>query len=331
MILIYRGDYTVLGGRISMPETTPSRSDSGSDQHSGALKPNTILKDRYKIIGVTDGGVLGTVYQAQDIDFSEGERLVAIREMWNSPSDSNFLMALFTECKREVTTFAALKHPTFPQIFDFFDHNDCAYLVMEFINGNDLETIINKTKELPIEKIIEWAIALCDVLDYLHNHQPKPIIFRDIKPANIMIDINGRARLMDYRIRQIYDRSATSHTMIGTEGYAAPEQYKGNVSPLSDIYSLGATLHHLITRTDPRLESPFSFNERPIQEYCPEAPKALVDIVDKALAFGARERYQNCAEMKAALEYLPVDANSVHFATSGDMPKPCSGYLTYLS
>src|SRR5690606_36435077 len=140
-----------------------------------------------------------------------------------------------------------------------------------------------------IDKIIEWAIDLCDVLYYLHSHDPEPIVFRDMKPSNVMIDSRGKVRLIDFGIAKTFV-SGVKHTMIGTEGYSAPEQYKGDVTPLSDVYSLGATLHHVLTRRDPRLEPPFSFQERPIRDLNPKAPPALVEIIERALAFNWRDR-----------------------------------------
>jgi serine/threonine protein kinase len=176
---------------------------------------------------------------------------------------------------------------------------------MEYVNGRDLEAILQKTSSLPIDKIIEWAIDLCDVLQYLHDHQPEPIIFRDMKPANIMIDSLGKVRLIDFGIAKIFVKDV-KNTMIGTEGYSAPEQYKGDVNPLSDIYSLGATLHQVITRKDPRLEPPFSFSERALKDFNEEATPGLQAVIDKALQFESENRYQSCAEMKADLGVAPL-------------------------
>ena len=109
-----------------------------------------------------------------------------------------------------------------------------------------------------------WAIELCDVLDYLHKHKPDPIIFRDMKPSNVMINNNGDIMLVDFGIAKTF-QSGIKGTMIGTEGYSPPEQYRGEATPAADIYALGATIHHALTRRDPRLEPPFSFAERPLR------------------------------------------------------------------
>jgi outer membrane protein assembly factor BamB/tRNA A-37 threonylcarbamoyl transferase component Bud32 len=287
-----------------MPETTQfAGMGNGDGPSDNSLQANTVLQRRYKILGVLGGGGMGTVYQARDLNFPDVRRLVAVKEMLNPNKDPALYETTMKTFRREANILAMLNHPAIPRIFDFFDLNDRAYVVMEYINGSDLESLLNKTKELPIEKIVEWSIDLCDVVNYLHT-QPQPIIFRDMKPSNIMIDSFGKIRLIDFGIAKVFDSNVKGHTMIGTEGYCAPEQYKGQVTTLSDIYSLGATLHHVLTRKDPRLEAPFSFAERPIPDYNPKAPDQLIRVVEKALAFDPQNRYINAAEMKADLEKL---------------------------
>jgi eukaryotic-like serine/threonine-protein kinase len=283
-----------------MPETTQFGGMNDANQNGGALQANTILLARYKIEGQLGGGGQGAVYQARDLNFPDARRLVAIKEMNVTSPDPNLRAATMKTFQREANILATLGHPAIPKIYDFFDQNDKAYLVMEYINGRDLEAILVKTKSLPIEKIIEWGIDLCDVLQYLHSHQPEPIIFRDMKPANIMIDSLGKVRLIDFGIAKIFV-SGLPQTMIGTEGYSAPEQYKGKANPLSDIYSLGATLHHVLTRTDPRLHPPFSFSERPIPEHNTDVGPELAAIIEKMLEFDPNNRYQNLTDVKDAL------------------------------
>jgi serine/threonine protein kinase len=286
-----------------MPETTQFAGMGADSPSDSSLQANTVLQRRYKILGVLGGGGMGTVYQARDLNFPEVRKLVAVKEMLNPTTDPALHSSTLKTFQREANILALLNHPAIPKIFDFFDQNDRVYLVMEYINGSDLESLLSKTKELPIEKIVEWAIDLCDVVHYLHT-QPQPIVFRDMKPSNIMIDSFGKIRLIDFGIAKIFDSGTKKHTMIGTEGYCAPEQYKGDVTILSDVYSLGATMHHVLTRKDPRLEPPFSFSERPIQDFNPKAPELLVHVVEKALAFEPPNRFQTCAEMKAELEKL---------------------------
>ncbi len=311
-----------------MPETTQfAGMGDGSGNFTTSLQANTVLLARYKILGVLGGGGQGSVYQARDLNFPDVRKLVAVKEMLNPATDANLRASTLKTFQREANILATLSHPAIPKIFDFFDQNDRAYLVMEYINGSDLEILLSKTKELPMEKIIEWAIDLCDVLEYLHRHQPEAIIFRDMKPSNVMIDSLGKVRLIDFGIAKNFVPNV-KNTMIGTEGYSAPEQYKGNVSPLSDIYSLGATLHHVLTRRDPRLEPPFSFAERPIPDLNPKTPPELVSLVEKAVEFEPSKRYQSCAEMKTELEYLryrPLNMPAINISSGRASAAPVDG------
>ncbi len=305
-----------------MPETTKFSGGIDEVQFEGALQVNTILLTRYKILGVLGGGGQGHVYQARDLNFPDAKRLVAIKEMIVTTNNPDLRASTVKTFQREANILATLAHPAIPKIYDSFEQNDQVYLVMEYINGSDLEAILTKTKSLPLDKILEWAIDLCDVLHYLHSHQPEPIIFRDMKPANIMIDHLGKVRLIDFGIAKVFV-SGKKNTMIGTEGYSAPEQYKGDVNPLSDIYSLGATLHQVLTRQDPRLATPFSFSERPIDQFNDEASPELITIVEKALAFEAENRFQNCIEMKEALLQVRYGQPKMapRIATNGDQPE----------
>jgi len=286
-----------------MPETTQFAGIDGTTGGYNSLQAGTVLLARYKIMSVLGGGGQGAVYQARDLNFPDVKKLVAVKEMLNPATDPSLRASTIKTFQREANILATLSHPAIPKIYDFFDWNDRAYLVMEYIHGSDLEELLSKTKSLPVDKVIEWAIDLCDVLEYLHNHQPEPIIFRDMKPANVMIDNLGKARLIDFGIARTFQPNVKK-TMIGTEGYSAPEQYKGNAAPSSDIYSLGATLHHVLSRRDPRLEPPFSWPERPLLDLNDQVPPALAAIVEKAVEFDPEKRFQSCLEMKKALEEL---------------------------
>lgn len=267
----------------------------------GTLQPNSVLQRRYRITGVLGVGGMGSVYQARDLQFPDVERYVAVKEMLNPATEPELREMALKNFEREANMLAALNHPAAPTIYDYFPVNDRAYLVMEYINGKDMEAILNSVDEfLPVDMVVKWAIDLCDVLSYLHQHEP-PIIFRDVKPANVMIDTFGRLRLIDFGIAKVFEVGQKG-TMIGTEGYSAPEQYKGHASPRSDVYGVGATLHHILTRHDPRLEMPFTFADRPIQETNPEVPKALETVIMRALAYDETQRYQTAEGMRQELE-----------------------------
>ncbi|MFZ4812934.1 MAG: PQQ-binding-like beta-propeller repeat protein [Phototrophicaceae bacterium] len=318
-----------------MPETMQLHGNPGDQQPSGVLSANTVLLRRYKVMGVLGGGGMGTVYQARDLNFPDVRRLAAVKEMHTPSGDRALRDQMLATFRREANILATLNHPAIPKIYDFFDQNDRVYLVMEHINGRDLEALLSQTKTLPIEKVIEWSIDLCEVLSYLHNHQPDSIIFRDMKPSNIMIDNLGKVRLIDFGIAKTFV-GANKQTIIGTEGYSGPEQYKGNASPRSDQYSLGATLHHILTRKDPRLEPPFSFPERPIRNFNADVPAWFVEVVDKALAFNAEDRFESCEAMAEAIrqrqrrqyaavaapEIAPAAATGTSFIEAGGEIEP---------
>jgi serine/threonine protein kinase len=275
----------------------------GQEPIEGALQPGHVLQDRYRILGILGIGDLAAVYQARDLHFPDVTKLVAVKEMINMATDQALREQIARNCKREGEILATLSHPAVPRIYDYFSLGDRAYLIMEYIQGKDLESILNSTDEfLPVEQVRRWAVELCDVLHYLHTHQP-PIVFRSMSPPNVMIDARRHVRLIGFAIAKAY-QPGVKGAMVGVEGYSAPEQYKGDASPASDIYALGATLHHVLTRTDPRMEPPFSFEDRPIRDYNPDVPEAFAAIVMRALAFHPEDRFATAEEMKQALEAI---------------------------
>ena len=244
---------------------------------------------------------MGSVYRARDLHFPNVTKLVAVKEMINTAPDLLTRQTIIHNFEREANLLATLDHPAIPRIYDYFSEEDRSYLVLEFVHGKDLEAIISDTAGfLPEEQILTWAIQLCDVLAFLHSHKPDPIVFRDIKPSNIMIDSNGDVILVDFGIAKTF-QSGQKGTMIGTEGYSPPEQYRGEASPAVDIYALGATLHHALTRRDPRLEPPFSFAERPIRRINSRISPEVEAVVNTALQYNPAERFGSALEMKEAL------------------------------
>lgn len=264
------------------------------------LQPGAMLADRYLIQEVIGTGGMSAVYRARDMHFPNMVRLVAIKEMVPNTRDPVVRENIYKHFEREAHILAGLRHPAIPQIYDYFLLNHRAYLVLEFIHGKDLEMLLSEIQGFfPVEQVLRWAVELCDVLDYLHTHNP-PVIFRDMKPSNVMINQSGRVVLVDFGIAKLF-QGAQKGTMIGTEGYAPPEQYRGEATPLVDIYALGATLHHLLTRQDPRVEPPFSFDSRPIRAVNPAVPPELEAVVMRALAYNPANRFQSAREMKEAL------------------------------
>ncbi len=265
------------------------------------LQPGTVLVERYLIQDVIGVGGMGSVYRARDLHFPNVVKLVAVKEMINAAPDPLVRQTIVQNFEREANILVALNHPSIPKIFDYFSYEERAYLVLEFVNGKDLEAMLNETDRFfPEEQVLGWAVELCDVLSYLHSHKPEPIIFRDMKPSNVMVNSRGNIVLVDFGIAKAF-RVGQKGTMIGTEGYSPPEQYRGEGSPLVDIYALGATLHHLLTRRDPRLEAPFSFGERPIRQVNPGVSPEFELVINTALQYDPADRFQSAEAMKEAL------------------------------
>lgn len=286
--------------RNIIPPVDPN-SEEGNPASRQQLLPGVTLVNRYNIQEVIGIGGMGSVYRARDLHFPNVVKLVAVKEMINMAPDPLVRQTIVQNFEREANILATLHHPAIPRIYDYFTHNDHSYLVLEFVHGKDLETVIQDTSGfLPEDQIISWAIQLCDVLDYLHGHKPDPIVFRDMKPSNVMINHSGDVVLVDFGIAKTF-QSGQKGTMIGTEGYSPPEQYRGEATPLADIYSLGATLHHAATRRDPRLEPPFSFAERPVRRINPNISVEFEAVINTALQYNPADRFQGASAMKDAL------------------------------
>lgn len=226
---------------------------------TGLLAQNHMLKQRYLILGMTGRGGFGAVYKASDTQF--GNRLVAIKEMSQNTLSQQEKVAATENFNHEAMLLANLTHPNLPRIYDQFSEAGRSYLVMDYIDGETLEDLLKHqgNKKLPVEKILDIALQLCSVLEYLHTRQP-PIIFRDLKPANIMIASGGHIYLIDFGIARHFKHGQKKDTAaLGSLGYAAPEQYgRSQTTVRADIYALGVTLHQLLTGDDPSA-SPFHF------------------------------------------------------------------------
>ena len=265
------------------------------------LSAGVSLQERYLIQGMLGIGGMSAVYRARDLHFPNVVKLVAVKEMVNRAIDPIVRNTIVRNFEREANLLASLDHRAIPRIYDYFSINDRSYLVLEYIHGHDMEMVINNSPDFLLEeRIVRWAVELCDVLSYLHDHKPDTIVFRDMKPSNVMINQQDHVVLVDFGIAKPFE-SGQKGTMIGTEGYSPPEQYRGEATPLADIYALGATLHHALTRHDPRLEAPFSFNERPVRQMNPSVSTVIESVVTTALQYNPEDRYQSANEMKEAL------------------------------
>jgi eukaryotic-like serine/threonine-protein kinase len=267
----------------------------------GQLEPGTLLQNRYRIIGLLGAGGFSSVYQARDMRFSSVTRLCAIKEMVNLALDPQLRELTTKSFEREASILATLEHPAIPDVFDYFTEDNRSYLVLEFVRGKDMEAFLAEQTEM-VDQVtaLDWALQVCEVLTYLHSHRPQPVVFRDLKPSNMMLDPAGRVRIIDFGIAKVF-QSGERGTMIGTEGYSPPEQYRGEASPAGDVYAFGAAFHHILTRQDPRLEPPFSFAERPITAANPQISAAFNAIIMRCLAYNTAERFADGIELKKAL------------------------------
>jgi outer membrane protein assembly factor BamB len=283
-------------------------------EEGATLSKGTVLQGRYEIIRTVGIGGMGAVYQARDKRFTKVARLCAVKEMVNSAPDPQLRELGIKNFEREANILATLSHPAIPKIFDYFSEGNRSYLVLEFIEGQDLESLLQRTASfLSEEQVISWAVQICDVLSYIHGHKPSPIIFRDMKPSNIMLNNQDRIVLIDFGIAKVF-QTGQKGTMIGTEGYSPPEQYKGIADPRGDVYALGATIHHLLTKRDPRLEPPFTFHECPPRSLNPEVSERLEAVVIKALQYEIEERYFSAEDMKLALQAILIARGDSSFS-----------------
>jgi outer membrane protein assembly factor BamB/tRNA A-37 threonylcarbamoyl transferase component Bud32 len=274
---------------------------------SPAMQPGVLLQERYMIEGTLGIGGMSVVYRGRDMRFKDVVRQCAIKEMSQSAPDSNTRLLNLKNFERESGLLATLQHPAIPKVYDFFEENGRIYLILELIPGRDLETVLDQNNgPLPEERVARWAVQICDVLSYLHAHEPEPIVFRDMKPSNVMVTADDRIVLIDFGIARDLVRGDRKGTMIGTEGYSPPEQYRGMAEPRGDIYALGASLHHLLTACDPRLETPFTFHERPLRQLNAAISPEFEAVIARALEYDLSARWNSAEEMKQAILATPT-------------------------
>ena len=265
------------------------------------LEQNDMLQDRYRIVQVLGGGGMGQVYLAHDTRLAN--KPCAVKELvpdpHATPDEEKRNAAQFHQ---EAAVLAHLSHPNLPNVSDYFDERGCFYLVMDYIKGETPEQqLLRSPKGLPQENVVEWAIQLCDVLEYLHSQTP-PVIFRDMKPANVMLTPEGEVKLIDFGVARLFDPTKRTDTLkMGTAGYAPPEQYagQGQTTPRSDIYALGATLHELLTGENPTVH-PFVFT--PPRKLNSAISPSLSDAVMRAVRLDPTDRFPSAKAMRGALE-----------------------------
>ncbi len=289
-----------------LSETAPASSPMSHAPQ--ALLPGTVLQGRYSIEGVLGTGGMSVVYRGRDTRFTQVARYCAIKEMFQTAPDTLTRMLRLHHFEREAGLLATINHPAVPKVYDFFEEHGRVYAIMELVPGTDLEALLHQHgKPFAQARVANWALQLCDVLHHLHTAGSEPIIFRDLKPSNIMVTPDERIVVIDFGIARVFaDEQQGKGTLIGTEGYAPPEQYRGVVDVRGDVYALGATLHHLLTNVDPRTEVPFTFHERSVRLFNPSVSAVFEDVLNNTLQYDMDSRPQSIAEVKALLLSVPT-------------------------
>lgn len=287
---------------------------------AGSTVAGNLLGNRYRVVRLVDKGGFGVIYEALDTRF-QAKRTVAIKEMSNAHLDATEKAQFVTSVRQEADLLAQLKHSNLPDVIDFFEESGKVYLVMEFIRGTTLEKRLQMAGGPLDERLVmEWALQLCDVLNYLHT-RPQPIIFRDLKPSNIMVNEEGKIKLIDFGIARIFKIEASHDTKtLGSRNFAAPEQYGlGQSDACTDIYALGATLYTLLTGTAPvdalLRQADLGLFRAP-RELNPKLSIIAEQIVLKAMSLEPKNRFQSAIDVF----YTIGSSGFVPFSPSGTFP-----------
>jgi serine/threonine protein kinase len=263
------------------------KQDQVFDNRTGVImKAGDVFDNKYRIISELGRGGMGAVYLAENLKL--GTRW-AIKEIDKS---CHTKLDFFVESN----ILKKLNHPSLPRIFDIIEDHNYVYIIVDYIEGKALDKILSETSAISEDIVIEYAKQICDVYIYLHTYTPNPIIYRDMKPANIIITKEGTLKLIDFGIAREFKKDSESDTIyIGTRGFAAPEQYgSGQTNAATDIYSLGVTLYNLLTGKNPN-DPPYELV--PLRSIDRNISKAMETIVEKCTRQNPLERYQSAKEL----------------------------------
>ncbi|MCU0521614.1 MAG: serine/threonine protein kinase [Anaerolineae bacterium] len=295
------------------------------------LETGSVAQERYRIVKLLGQGGMGSVYRAWDLRLKVP---VALKELLPQPGlDAAMLAELRAQFEQEAGVLARLNHPNLVRVTDFFEENDRDYLVMDFVEGRSLADVVIREGAQPESKVLDWGRQLLGALDYCHTHG---VVHRDIKPQNIILKSDGTVMLVDFGLVKLWDpndpRTRTAMRGMGTPEYAPPEQYgaaKDHTGPASDVYSLGATLYHLLTGQAPptateRMAMPEQFV--PLRRLAPAVSPRAESLVMKALALSVSERWQTARQMLEVLVSGPLPAPDLAQLPQTRMaPAPQSG------
>ncbi len=312
----------------SFPASTRFCSECGATltgalvrQATGMLPANQLLQDRYLILKKLAQGGQSAVYLVADTLNQSAQ--YAMKEMSESELSLAERTQALADFQREADMLRLLNHPALAKVHATFVEDGKHYMVMEYVAGRNLETTLEEAgKPLAESQVVQWGIALAALLAYLHSQQP-PIIYRDLKPSNIILQPDGAIKLVDFGIARFHQTGQSKDTVcLGTDGYAPIEQYSGKTEPRSDIYALGATLYHLLTNKVPaaaptRVANVASFV--PPRQINPAVSEAVEAVILRAMEVHPTQRYADAEEMRAALEEA-AQGTSAGARVSGTLP-----------
>lgn len=303
------------------------------ESQTGKLAPQSILAQRYLILKVAGRGGMSAIYQA--LDMKMDRKRVAIKEMSQQNLDDTERQEAMARFQQEANLLGTLNHPNLPRIYDAFGAGGRSFLIMDYIDGKNLLQMLQEAEQpLPVDQVLHYADQLCDVLAYLHAHNP-PIIFRDLKPTNVMATQEGHIYLIDFGIARLFKEGQPQDTVaLGSPGYAPPEQHgSGQTSPRSDLYALGATLHCCLTNRDPYYSSErFSF--APMRQFNPQVSEELDQLVIRLLSLDETRRPGSALEVKQALarirQHIWKQQSSAHIPAAPVLAAPSSAPTQYV-
>ena len=257
-----------------------------------------VIDDKYEILTLIGQGGMSKVYLARDKRLN---KQWAVKEIQKKARDKNNEVVVQSAIA-EANMIKQLDHPSIVRIVDIIDNPDVIYIIEDYIEGETLNTILEENGAQPQELVIEWAMQICEALEYLHTRKPA-IIYRDMKPSNVMLKPDGNIKIIDFGIAREYKEQSLADTVsLGTKGYAAPEQFggKGQTDARTDVYCLGVTLYHLVTGHSP-CDPPYEIY--PIRHWNPQLDPGLEAVIEKCTQLNPNDRYQSCAELLYALQH----------------------------
>lgn len=286
------------------------------------LENGTRIADRYLIQAALSQGPNSAVYQARDLRFPNVVKQVALKEFYNPSPEPGTRQESLANFERQVNLLAALSHPAIPGILDYYLQDKRAYLVMEFIHGKSLASLSAEPPGmLTPGQVIPWTIALCEVLQYLHAHEPEPIYVLDLNPTNVMLNQHNQILVVDFGLG-VYLQDDASLAFRDSPGYIAPEVFQGQVNPSADIYSLGVCLRHLLAGEPALPQEPLAADQAPLQQATSRISADLEQIIHKAVQRDPAARYSSAANLKSDLLGAIDRSDSRQLAPQFDIVAP---------